>query len=202
MMDPELAKTIRRSEEMGEAVAALVRVPPRRVKYIKARGILCHELLSLLGGSIEFRRATSRQRVIWALESVFRIMPVDRWYAPQDCTLELVGQHSEYETRAYRLRRDRNPQAVFFVLYKPSERDGHNPAFSNTPMLDYDRFLRPPFDHSNDSSALLQLLRRRTYVHVLPSLLSPEAEQFATDCRLAICRGLWKGLNDDLSSAC
>ena len=200
--DAELAELISGSEAEGEKVADEVRIPPVRAEYIEARGFLCHELLYLLGGSVEFSRASRRERVLRALESLLPVMPVCRWHPPEGCTLELVGQNARYfGTKVYRLKRGRNPEAVFFVQYRP-DRGGLIPSLDKTPMLDLGFFLRPPFDHSNSNRKLEEKLRYGIYLQLFPSMCTAEAEQCIADWRLGLCRGMWKGLSEDITTDC
>ena len=108
-----------KSEEMGLGLASQMGTAARRLEYIEARGFLCHELLHLLGGSIEFVETPWREFVLKIMEAIFcPIAPICRWLPPQDCVLECVGSHSQSETRVYRLTPREGAVVVFFVEYK------------------------------------------------------------------------------------
>jgi len=133
-------------EEIGRGVAREIGVDPANIEYIEARGFLCHELLYLLGGRIEFI-FTPWWRLFSRLGDIlFGVFPICRWYPPEDSILEWVGYHSQCETKVYRLTITQDDKVVFFVEYQPNK--WFFPC--NVPWLVQDRFLRPPFEKNKE----------------------------------------------------
>lgn len=50
----EFKEEIKSLEEIGQGAAKEIGIKPTSIDYIEAKGFLCHELLCLLGGRIEF----------------------------------------------------------------------------------------------------------------------------------------------------
>ena len=122
---------------------------------------MCHGLLYLLDGHIEFVETPWRQCVLKTLESIFPISPICRWYPPDDHILEWVAYHSQSETKAYRLTPTEGSITVYFVEYRPEPPagGGYVRPFFNVPQLSISKFLRLPFEESNDDIEIEQLLR-------------------------------------------
>jgi hypothetical protein len=181
--------------EIGEGAAAQIKITPKPIAYIEARGPLCHELLFLLGGRIEFAETSWKEFALKILESLFPISPICRWF-PTDGVLEWVGDHGVDETKVYRLTPKKGPIVVFFVKYKPEP-----PAFGfyirslfNVPQLDIMHFLRPPFDESNDYLKIEQLLRSGSVGKLSPPIpITEEARRFIMENYVETCKGLWQG---------
>ena len=181
-------------EKIGEGAAAEIKITPKRLNYIYARGFLCHELLCLLGGNIEFVETPWRKFILKILEFIFPISPICRWYPPEDCVLEWVGFHSQSKTKVYRLTPSKGSVAVFFVEYKPEPPAGGGyirPLF-NVPQLDISKFLRPPFEKSNDNLKIEQILRIGLVEKFSPIPMTSEARNRVREIHLETCRGLWK----------
>ena len=209
-------KTSRNWEEIGKGAAAEIKIKPKKLKYIEARGLLCHELLYLLGGQIEFVKTSWRQCVLKILEFKFPISPICRWYPSEDCVLEWIGYNSQWnETKVYRLTPREGSITVFFVEYKPEPpaAGGYVRPFFNVPQLHISNFLRPPFDESNDNTKIEQLLRAGLFdevsdklrlklqrraglpVESKPISLTSGAENRMGEIHRASCKGLWEGLS-------
>lgn len=139
-------------EEISRGAAKEIGIDPTRIEYIEARGFLCHELLYLLGGRIEFI-FTPWWRLFSRLGDIlFGVFPVCRWYPPEDSILEWVGYHSQCETKVYRLTITQDDRVVFFVEYQPEAPVTLSGMFFpyNVPKLQQDRFLRPPFEKNKE----------------------------------------------------
>jgi len=182
--------------EIGEGAAAQIRISPKPIAYIEARGPLCHELLFLLGGRIEFVETQWKEFVLKILEFLFPISPICRWL-PTDGVLEWVGHRDEEDTNVYRLTPNESTIVVFFVKYRPEP-----PAFGgyihplfNVPQLDISHFLRPPFDESNDNFSFEQLLRKGIVQKFLPMLVTEEDRKSIREMQRETCRGLWQEFN-------
>ena len=90
-------------EYIGRGVAKEIGIDPTSIEYIEAKGFLCHELLYLLGGRIEFV-FTPWWRLFRRLGDIlFGVFPVCRWHPPEDSILEWVGHDGQLETKVYRL---------------------------------------------------------------------------------------------------
>jgi len=187
--------TLERREKDYEGLAAQIGTPPRQLEYIEARGFLCHELLHLLGGAIEFVGTPWRQWVLKIMEAFcIPISPICRWLPPEGSVLECVGTHRQAETRVYRLTPDGGAVVVFFVEYRPEHPAGGTyvrSAFS-VPQLDLWKFLRPPFDLSNSSMRIAGRLRGGLTQGFSP-LVGPDSARHVEEMHLAMCRGIWKG---------
>lgn len=124
---------------------------PRPVDFIEDRGFLCHELLYLLGGVIEYRKVPWRQilRRLW--HSVFGGVPICRWYPP-DGLLEKIG-FAVYDITnvAYRFSAQGKDTVVFLVRDREYDQDLHY-----RPRLNEHYFLCPPFDHEQYISFVLR----------------------------------------------
>lgn len=193
--------TQEREDKNGVGLAAQIGIAPRRLEYIEARGFLCHELLLLLGGYIEFVPTSWREFVLKVMEAIsLPISPICMWLPPQGCVLECVGLHSQCDTRVYRFTPNEGAVVVFFVRYEP-ERPAYGPYVRpefNVPQLDYQMFLRPPFDASNNDQKLILnfrhgVLRDGPAARSSPPLLTPEARGGEVDRWMAMCRGIWRG---------
>ncbi len=191
-------KTSKNWGKVGEGAAAEIKITPKKLKYIEARGSLCHELLYLLGGHIEFVKTSWRQPIFRILEFMLPIWPICRWYPPEDYVLEWVGYHSLCETKAYRLTPREGSITVFFVEYKPEPPigGGYVRPFFNVPQLDIRKFLRPPFEESNDNTKIEQLLRAGLVEKVFEPLpLTSGAKNRISEIHRETCKGLWEELS-------
>jgi hypothetical protein len=194
-MSEQLRYSSESSVEMGERAAAQIEITPKPIAYIEARGYLCHELLFLLGGHIEYVKTPWKEFVLKILESLFPISPICRWF-PTDGVLEWVGSHDEDDRRVYRLTPKEGPIVVFFVKYKPEP-----PAFGfyihhlfMVPQLDISYFLRPPFDESNEQLKIKQLLRSGSVGKLGPPLpMTEDGRKAFSETWMDMCRGLWQG---------
>lgn len=184
-------------EEIGAGAATEMKIAPKQVKYIEARGFLCHELLYLVGGNIEFIETPWKQFILKVLESIFPIAPICRWYPPEYCELEWVGYKWQSETKVYRLTPNEGSIVVFFVEYKPEPPAGGSyvrPLF-NMPKLDISNFLRPPFDESNDNLKIEELFRTGLVEKFTPVPMTSEARHRVREIHLETCKGLWQGFS-------
>ena len=137
--------------ELGRQGAKEMGIDPIRIEYIKAKGFLCHELLYLLGGRIEFILRSSWQLISIFADILFKTFPICRWYPPEGSILELVGTYHHYKTKVYRLTITQDDRAVFFIEYKPEAPDGSGKVDFpyNVPCLV--KFLCPPFNKNKES---------------------------------------------------
>ena len=190
-------KTSKNWKQIGKNAASEIKITPKKLKYIEARGFLCHELLYLLGGHIEFVETSWKQYVLKILELIFPISPICRWYPSEDCVLEWVGYHSQCETKAYRLTPREGLITVFFVEYKPEPPawGGYIRPLFNVPQLDISRFLRPPFEESNDNRIIEQLLHAGVVEKFKPILITQGAENRIREIHIESCKGLWEELS-------
>ena len=190
-------KTSKNWEEIGKSAAAEIKIKPKKLKHIEARGLLCHELLYLLGGQIEFVKTSWRQCVLKILEFIFPISPICRWYPSEDCVLEWIGYDSQCETKVYRLTPREGSITVFFVEYKPEPpaAGGYVRPFFNVPQLHISNFLRPPFDESNDNIKIEQLLRAGLVEEFKPISMTSGAKNRIREIHRESCKGLWEGLS-------
>ena len=184
-------------ENIGRGAAAEIKIAPIKLEHIEARGNLCHELLHLLGGHIRFVQTPWRQCVLKILEFMFPISPISRWYPPKDCVLELVGYRSQCETKVYRVTPREGSITVFFVEFKPEPPAAgwYVRSFFNVPQLDISKFLRPPFDESNENTKIEQLLRAGLVEHFERLPITSGARNRIGE----IHREQWKGLWEELS---
>jgi hypothetical protein len=182
-------------EEIGEGAAAQMRTAPTKVEYIEARGPLCHELLFLLKGNIEFVKTPWREFVLKILEFQFPISPICRWHPPDNCVLERVGYNGEVDAEVYRLTPNEGPIVVFFVKYKPEPpvAGGYIRPLFNVPQLDIWHFLRPPFDDNNDNLKIENLLHSGIVEKFSIIPMTPEDKKKVSEIHLETCRGLWQG---------
>lgn len=187
-------KTSQSWEEIGRGAAAQTKITPEEIRFIEARGFLCHELLYLVGGHVQFVETSWRQLVLKILEYLFPILPICRWYPPENCVLEWIGDHVQCETKVYRVKSSEGPIAVFFVIHKPelSTRGGYIHSLFNVPQLDLDRFLQPPFEEGNDSRKIEELLRVGLVENSGPLPMTSGARKRVREINVAIRKGLWE----------
>jgi len=185
-------------EELAESAARQIRVAPQNIEYIEARGLLCHELLYLLGGRIRFVETPWSSLSLKILEFILPIAPICRWAPPDDCELQLVGRHHQSDLKVYRLVPNQGPMTVFFIEYKPEVPSGGcvRPLF-NVPRLDIRQFLRPPFERGNSNLKTEQLLRSGSEQRFGPILMTAEAREQNEERHLEMCRGMWQGFSRD-----
>lgn len=181
-------------EYIGRGIAKEIGIEPKRIEYVEAKGFLCHELLYLLDGRIEFV-FTPWWRLFCRLGDIlFGIFPVCRWYPSDNSILEWVGYHSQHETKVYRLTKTQDDQIVFTVEYQPEPpADMSGVVFPyNVPCLRQDMFLRPPFEKNKK----LISKNLRYSVHRLALRFEPlatEEEIRKASHRDEIDKGLWEG---------
>lgn len=134
-------------EEIGRGIAKELGIKPKTIGFIEARGFLCHELLYLLGGRIEFI-STPWWHILKRLCDIFGVFPACRWYPPESSILEYVGYHREHETKVYRLTIAKSNIVVFFIEYQPELTFNSFGMFFpfEMPLLKEDKFLNPPFN--------------------------------------------------------
>jgi hypothetical protein len=181
-------------EKIGKGAAAEIKIAPKQLEYIEARGFLCHELLYMLGGHIEFIETPWSQLVLKILEFILPISPICRWFPSEDCILEWVGFHSQSETRVYRLTPMEGSIVVFFVEHKPEPPAGGGyirPLF-NVPQLEISKFLRPPFDESNNNLKIEQILRIGLVQKFSPIPMTSKARNRVMEIHMETCKGLWE----------
>lgn len=181
-------------EYIGRGVAKEIGIDPTSIEYIEAKGFLCHELLYLLGGWIEFV-FTPWWRLFRRLGDIlFGVFPVCRWHPPEDSILEWVGHDGQLETKVYRLTISQDDQIVFTVEYQPEPpADMSGMVFPyNVPCLRQDMFLRPPFEKNQKLiSKNLRYSVHRLSVRFEP--LATEEEIRKASHRDEIDKGLWEG---------
>lgn len=181
-------------EYIGRGVAKEIGIAPTNIEYIEAKGFLCHELLYLLGGRIEFI-FTPWWRLFRRLgDRLFKTFPICRWHPTEDSILEWIGYHSQYKTKVYRLTIAQDDRAVFFIEYEPEAPIGYpETEFPyNVPCLVQDRFLRPPFEKNQEliSKNLRYSINRREQCF---EPLATEEQIRASSHRDEIEKGLWEG---------
>ncbi len=152
----------RNGDDIARAAAAEIKRSAQNLSYIEARGLLCHELMYLLGGCIEFVETPWKNVILKMLEFFFPIAPICRWIPPIGSDLAQVGYHHVAETAVYRLTQADGQIVVFFVEYKPEAPVGgwYIRSLFNVPQLDLSKFLRPPFTNENQYANLDQILRK------------------------------------------
>ena len=185
--------------EIGKGAATEIKIEPKELLFIEARGFLCHELLYLIGGNVEFVETSWKQFVLKVLEYLFPILPVCRWYPPENNIIECVGYHSMNETKVFRITPNEGHKTVFFVKYKPEPPILGNYIHSlfKTPMLDIGKFLRPPFDESNNNQEMEALLHHGIVPPYLKSIaLTEGAKKYLIQAHLETCKGLWEGFSE------
>jgi hypothetical protein len=189
-----MTKTALRWYEVGRGAATQIKITPEQLMYLEARGFLCHELLFLLGGHIEFVRTSWKQFVLKFLEHILPISPICRWYPPENSILEWIGYDSQSETKVYRLSPTEPPITVFFVEYKPEAPIGGVRVYSffNVPQLIIDRFLRPPFEENNDTIWIEEKLRNGLVQKFTPIPMTQEARKRMEEIMRETRRGLWE----------
>jgi hypothetical protein len=178
-------------EELGRGIAKEIGITPKLIEYIEARGFLCHELLYLLDGQIEFIFTPWWQLFRRLGNSLFGAFPVCRWYPPEGTILEWVGCHSHCETKVYRLTITQNDKVVFFVEYQPDNDSGmFFPC--NVPWLVQEMFLRPPFEKNREiiSKKLRDSINR--HQQVFEPIMTKEESRAGLHLD-EIDKGLWDG---------
>lgn len=180
-------------EDTARNAALQLKTAVRDFPYIEARGLLCHELMHLLGGSIEFVETPWKNPVLRALEFFIPIAPICRWMPPRNSLLTQVGYHGDQETVVYRFIPEEGSTVVFFVNYKPEPPGGRyiRPLF-NVPQLDLHRFLRPPFEKENREAQLNQLLRRGMTQTFGPLPMTKGAADYLSELNAVVCRAMWE----------
>ena len=181
-------------EKMGRGAAAEMKITPRQVKHIEARGFLCYELMYLLGGCIEFIETPWKNFILKTLEYLFPVAPICRWYPPENSELEWVGYHAQEETKVYRFISEGNPVVIFFVNCKPEPPagGGYMHSLFKVPQLDISKFLRPPFEKNNDNLKIEQLLRAGMVGKFAPIPMTDGAKDRVREVHLETCKGLWQ----------
>jgi len=183
--------------EIGKGVAAEIGITPNKLEYLEARGFLCHELLYLLDGYLQFVETSWKQYVLKSLEMIFPISPICRWYPPEGCALEWIGYHIRNETKVYRLIPVEAPITVFFVEHKPEPpaAGGYIHSLFNVPQLDISNFLQPPFEENNSNIEIEQILHAGLVQKFAPLPMTSEAKNRAREIHLETCKGLWEGFS-------
>jgi hypothetical protein len=181
-------------EEIGTRVAIKMKITPQKIEYIEARGFLCHELLYLLGGRIEFVETPWKNFILKILELILPIAPICRWYPPENSELEWVGYNPQSETKVYRFTPEGNPIVIFFIEYKPGPpiAGGYAHHLFKVPQLKVSRFLRPPFEKDNDIFKIEKILRTGMVEKFTPIPMTDEARNGVKEVHLETCRGLWQ----------
>lgn len=186
--------SLRSWEDIARNAAAELKTPARDCSYIEARGLLCHELMHLLGGCIEFLETPWKNVILRALEFFIPIAPVCRWIPPRNSELAQVGYDGGQETVVYRFIPEDGPKVIFFVNYKPEPPAGgrYIRSLFNVPQLDLHRFLRPPFKKENRGAQLDQLLRSGMTQIFEPVPMTEAAADYLSEHNAGICRALWE----------
>ena len=137
-----------KDKEIGRSVAEEIKIKPKSMEYIEARGFLCYELRCLLEGRIEFVLIPWWNVLKRIGDFIWGVFPICRWFPPEHSTLELVGYHSQFETKVFRFSNKNNESVIFFIEYTPESPGGFSGFFFpfNLPKLKEDNFIRPPFD--------------------------------------------------------
>ena len=185
------------ARQTSRAAARSMRIPTRQVEYIEARGFLCHELLFLLGGHIEYSLTPPWSVIRRLSDLIFPSFPLCRWYPSEESKLEQVGNERSLDSKVYRLCRPDSETVVFFVDYRPEPPWDVSPLFFpfNVPKLDEQRFLRPPFDDRFSESIVSTL--RRGYVRsrrFTPIPMTDDARALLVAIGREMRRGLWEEL--------
>lgn len=185
-------ETLKKSYELGRNAAIEIKISPIQTSHIEARGFLCHELLFLLGGHIEFIQTSWRQFALKFLEYLFPILPICRWYPPENSVLEWIGIH-ESTFRVYRLIPTEPPITIFFVNYAPeTPMVRHIRPLFKVPQLAISYFLQPPFVGSPTTMDIEQKLRVGSVQIFTPIPLTPEARKEHNESINEVDRGLWE----------
>ncbi len=180
-------------EYIGRGAAKEIGIDPTSIEYIEAKGFLCHELLYLLGGRIEFIFTPWWRLFRRFGDSLFKTFPICQWHPPEDSILEWVGYHSQHKTKVYRLTITQDDRAVFFIEYEPEASIGSETEFpNNVPCLVHDRFLRPPFEKYMEliSKNLRYSISRREQIY---EPIATKEEIRASSHGDEIDKGLWEG---------
>jgi hypothetical protein len=186
-------------ESIGRDAAAEIKTTPIDVAYVEARGPLCHELLCLLGGSVEYAETPWKSFLTKVLEHFAAIAPLCRWVPPPNSQLERVGYHPMGEAVVYRFTPDHGDRVIFFVNYKPEPPAGGRyvrPLF-NLPQLDLNKFIRPPFDHSNQDRKLPSRLRPGSVQLFTPIPQTDDAVRYGLTLSSRTNLGIWEELCRD-----
>lgn len=194
MTEEIFEESFREWERVGRGAAAEIKTTPIDVSYVEARGPLCHDLLCLLGGSIEFAETPWNSFLTKMLKHFATIAPLSRWLPPPNSQLDRVGYHPIGEAVVYRFTPDNGEKVIFFVNYKPEPPAVGRyvrPLF-NLPQLDLDRFIRPPFDHSNEDRKLLSRLRLGSVQQFAPIPQTDGAVRYGLTLASKANLGMWE----------
>lgn len=181
--------------EVGKGVANEIGIEPERIDFIEAKGFLCHELLYLLDGRIEFIFTPWWQLFHRLADILFGVFPVCRWYPPEGTILEWVGYHSQSETKVYRLTITQDDKAVFFVEHEPEAPMGFLGSLFpyNVPCLVKDRFLRPPFEKNKELISRILQSSINHHEQRFEPIATEEAIRASSNRRKESDKGLWEG---------
>lgn len=180
---------------IAKAAATQMSISPIIVPHIEARGNLCHELLILMGGHVEFVATPISSLLLRALEFVLPISPICRWTPPERSRLEQIGRHRDQDTVVYRLRPEAGDTAVFFIRNKPEPTIGGSYVRTpfHVPQLDLAQFLRPPFTPGY-TERLEDMLRLGMIARFSPSLLTNGASDHLAIQHAHMCQAMWEVL--------
>ena len=179
-------------EYIGRGVAKEIGIEPKRIEHIEARGFLCHELLYLFDGRVEFI-FTPWWRLLKRLGDIFfGIFPISRWYPPEGSVLEWVGYHPKLETKVYRVFITQDDKAVFCIEYEPEGAISGLEFPYNLPRLRQDMFLYPPFEKYQKliSKILRYSIKCREQIY---EPIATEEQIRASSHRDEVEKGLWEG---------
>jgi hypothetical protein len=176
--------------KFGKSVAEEIRRNAQVKAFIAGRGFLCHELLYLLGGRIEFIITPWWNIIRHACDAILGLFPLCRWYPPEGTILEYIGYASMFETKFYRCVTPGKNTVVFAIEFDPGS-DSFFPF--RGPRLKEDLFLRPPFE--NDRNIIKDTLRGISIP--LPTYTPLASEETIINIykhNLEQNRGIWEGL--------
>lgn len=181
--------------QVGVDAAHQIKTTPKKLAYIEARGSLCHELLYLLGGHIQFIETPMRQWLLKIFEFFLPVSPICQWYPQKNSSLEQIGYYHQSETKVYKLTKDKQTVAIFFIEYSPEPPAGGRfvRSFFNFPYLK--EFLKPPYETSDYNEKLNQDLRDGLVEKFTPIPMTEDARNYAANLGQEMHRGLWDELN-------
>lgn len=175
--------------EIGVNAAKEIKIPNRSIAYIESRGFLCHELLYLFKGHIEFVETSLKQWFLKLVERILPISPTCRWYPDENSFLSQIG-YEPNDKRIYQLQKDQNILAILFINYKE---DYPGSPFYNYPRLDKILQKPPETRYNEKMNANLRIGLERKFT---PIPISDDARSAVNKYDRAINAGLWDGFTE------